>query len=166
MISECLKYFYSWVLVGFCPRFSFNNEHKCMTPLQFISAPVWNSCSHWEASSYLGKALAHRQGSWLCPLVPAESKQRNLCAKLRLILMDWVEMLAEGSCSKSHQKWLIGCELWSQNINWETQYLFPQSYNPYFQGKQKDVCLCGWEEWQGKGTGTVALEHWCLCHKG
>jgi len=54
--------------------------------------------------------------------------------------MDWVQMLAEDTCSKSSQKWLTGCQLWSLTISWETQCLFTG------QAESSGVC--------GKGEAT------------
>lgn len=69
----------------------------------------------------------------------AESNQENICAQLELIFMDWAQMLAEDTFSMSSQKWLIGCQLWSLTISWETQCLCTVSQNAYLQGKQKAV---------------------------
>lgn len=89
-----------WVFApDFLSKMNTNALHHCNSCLLPYETRV-----HMERPVPIWKRLLHTGSEVHWPLVPAESKQGNICAKLELDLMDWVQMLAEGTGSKSHQR--------------------------------------------------------------
>lgn len=132
---------------GFAPDFisimNTNALHLCNSCLLPYEIHV-----HMERPVPIRERLLHAGSGVDCPLVPAESNQGNIWGWFGGVGLRWQKAHAPeppkmGNC----------CELWSLTIIWETQNLFTQSYNTYFQGKKKAVSLYGWEDWEGKATG-------------
>lgn len=126
--------------------------NSCLPPYE-IHVHIENPAPLWERLLHTGSGVDFS-------LVPAESNQGNIFAKLGLILMAWAQMLAEGTSSKSHQRWLIGCELWSLTISWEAQNFFRVTIVISKASRKLCGCVAG-RIGKGKTQGK-----YCLCHKG